>query len=252
MTMLVTYFCLALFVSFVCSLLEAIMLSVSLAHIEVMVEQGRKSGLLLRRFKHKIDRPLSAVLTLNTIANTVGAAGVGAQAHAVLGSKWVALASAVLTFCILVFSEIIPKTLGSVFNKELAPYAAYAIRFLIVLTYPFVVTFEALGRLIASRGPHARITREELAVTAEISGKEGELAERERHVIRNILALGNIQARTVMTPRLVLFALPKDQTLNQAVKEHSPIRFSRIPVYGHDLDDIVGLVRRYEINQAIA
>lgn len=250
MTTLIVYFILAMTVSFLCSLLEAVLLSLTHAHVRLLIDQGRKSGAILKRYKDKIDRPLSAILTLNTIANTVGAAGVGAQAQAVFGNNYVALFSALLTFCILVFSEIIPKTIGAVYWKRLASSAAYMIRSLIYVTYPLVVAFEALGRLIAAKAPLSKMTRAEVAIAADMGGAEGALLDREHAVIKNLLHLNNITAREVMTPRPVLFALPVTKTVEEVLSENEAIRFSRIPLYGHDLDDITGLVRRYQINQA--
>lgn len=252
MTSLIIYFLLAIFVSFLCSLLEAVILSLTHAHIQVLIKQGHRSGRLLRSLKENIDRPLAAILTLNTIAHTVGAAGVGAQALHLYGSKWVALFSAILIFCILVFSEIIPKTLGAVHWKRLAPSAAYLVKGLIYLTYPLVIAFERLSRLLASRRDQVKVTREEVIAAADMSKAEGELADRERRVINNLLGLKNIYANDVLTPRSVLCALPNNQTVGQVMKEHTPIRFSRIPVYGKDLDDITGLVNRFKLNRSFS
>jgi CBS domain containing-hemolysin-like protein len=252
MTALILYFLLAMLVSFICSLLEAVLLSLSHAHIAILIDQGRKSGLILQAFKDKIDHPLSAILTLNTVANTVGAAGVGAQAQAVFGNNYVALFSGLLTFCILVFSEIIPKTIGAVYWKNLASSAAYMIRGLIYATYPLVISFEALGRLIAAKAPLSKMTRAEVGVAADMGGAEGALLDREHAIIKNLLRLNNIAAREVMTPRPVLFALPVTKTVEEVLSEYEAIRFSRIPVYNRDLDDITGLVRRFQINQAFS
>ena len=252
MTGLILFFLLAIVVSFLCSLLEAVLLSLSHAHVAVLLREKRRCGTLLLQFKKKIDRPLAAILTLNTVANTLGAAGVGAQAQVVFGSAWVALFSGILTFCILVFSEIIPKTLGALYWKNLAPFAAYTINVLIHLTYPFVIGFEALGRLMAPKDPRVRVTREEVVEAAEMGQAEGELEDRERAVIRNLLHLRTITAREVMTPRSVMFALPKTDTVGHVIQAHGPMRFSRIPIYDRNMDDIVGLVRRYPINRAFS
>jgi CBS domain containing-hemolysin-like protein len=252
MTLLILYFLISIVISFVCSLTEAVVLSLTYAHVGIMVEQGRKCGLILQDFKEKIDHPLSAILTLNTVAHTIGAAGVGAQVLTVFGNQYVAVASAILTLCILVFSEIIPKTLGAVYWKQLAPAAAFIVRGMIILTYPLVLVFEILGRSLASSTPTVRVTREEMVMAAEMGRAEGQLMERERRVIRNLLHLNTIPIREILTPRSVLFALPKDETVDDTLREHAPIRFSRIPVYGDNLDDIIGLVRRYQLNEAVA
>ena len=251
MTLLILYFCLAIFVSFFCSLMEAVILSLSHAHVELMIKAGRPSGRILKAFKNKIDRPLAAILTLNTVANTVGAAGVGAQSLVVFGSKWVALASAILTFTILVFSEIIPKTLGAVYWKKLAPPSAYVIRVLIWIAWPFVVSFEVLGRFLSGSAPRIRVTREEMVMAADMGRAEGQLVDRERRVIKNLLRLDNIPAKDIMTPRSVMFALSREFTVSQVIRDYSPLTFSRIPVYGLDRDDISGLVYRAKLNQAV-
>ncbi|MEW6264733.1 MAG: hemolysin family protein [Thermodesulfobacteriota bacterium] len=250
MTILIVAFLLAVLVSFTCSLVEAVILSLSPATVALLMEEGRRSGNILQSYKGKIDRPLSAILTLNTVANTVGAAVVGAQAQAVFGSQWIAFFSALLTVIILVFSEIIPKTVGAVFCKELAPAVAYIIKGLVTVTYPLVLIFEALARLIKAKAPRTMVTREEMVMTAEMSRAEGQLQDREGSIIRNLLHLDQIDVRDVMTPRSVLFALSQEETVGEAIRLHVPIRFSRIPIYGRDLDDITGLVRRYQINQA--
>jgi len=250
MTFLVLFFCLAVFVSFICSLLEAVILSVTYSHIEVMVNHGHRSGLLLRNLKKNIDLPLAAILTVNTVANTVGAAGVGAQALHVFGSQWVALASGILTFCILVFSEIIPKTIGVIFWKRLAPIAAYMIKGLIIITFPFAIGVQALVRLLAGKREGVKITREEMIVSAEMGKDQGELLDRERRIIKNLLRLNVIYAKDVMTPRAVMFALPEKMTVGEVLTNYTTMRFSRIPIFDRDMDDITGLVRRYQINQA--
>ena len=252
MTLLVIYFILAITLSFLCSLLEAVLLSVPHAHVALMNEKKRRSGEILARYKEKIDRPLSAILTINTVANTVGAAGVGAQALAVYGSKWVALASGILTLTILVFSEIIPKTLGSVYAKELAPVAAYLIKGLIFLTYPLVAAFEFISGWISGRATLIRVTREEFLVAADMGREEGQLQDREQSVINNLLRLHNIYVRDVLTPRSVMFALPREQTVGETFKEYDAIYFSRIPVFGRDLDDINLMVHRWEISRAFS
>jgi CBS domain containing-hemolysin-like protein len=249
MTTLFLYLALAVLVSFLCSLLEASLLSVPATHVEVLVRSGRRSGEILRDLKARLDRPLAAILTLNTIANTVGAAGVGAQALRLFGSKWVAVASGTLTLMILVFSEIIPKTLGATYCQGLASFTAYATRALIWLTYPAVVLSEKISRFISRGGP-VPITREEMIVTAEMGETSGALADRERHIITNLVRLENVLVEDVMTPRAVVLAMQRDLTVAEAVRKDHPLPFSRIPVYGKDQDDIIGFVHRYQILEA--
>jgi CBS domain containing-hemolysin-like protein len=248
--LLVFYLLLALGVSFLCSLTESGLLSLSRSRIAALVKDRRPSGPMLERMKDNIERPLAAILTLNTVAHTIGAAGVGAEAYVIFGSKWVAVTSAVLTILILVFSEIIPKTLGVVYAGRLASFTAYTITGMIYLTYPLVVAFQALSGLLG-RGHEQKLTREEFAIIAELGQTEGALREKEYRVIRNVLRLRRVRVREVMTPRTVVFMLHKDLTVQQAIDQHGPLRFARIPVYGEGPDDIVGIVFRHALNTAI-
>ena len=249
MTALVTYFLTALFVSFLCSLLESVLLSISIAHVSVMEKEGGTSGKLMAELKENINRPLAAILTVNTIANTIGAAGVGAQTLVIFGSEWVAVASGILTLCILIFSEIIPKTIGAIYSKSLVSFSAYSIRILMFLAWPFVILSEAMSKLIHSgeNGGESKASREELLAMAEISEDEGAIDEQEGDIIENLMKLDNMPVEDIMTPRSVMFALKKSDTVETVVEEHSPIAFSRIPVYATDLDDIVGIVNRYDL-----
>jgi CBS domain containing-hemolysin-like protein len=247
MNLLLTFFFLALGISFLCSLLESILLSVTHAHVAVLIKEGKRTGYLLQQLKSKIDQPLAAILTLNTIANTLGAAGVGAQTLKLFGSQWVALASGLLTLSILVFSEIIPKTVGAVYWKDFAGPAAYMIRGLIVVMYPFVRMAELFSGLIRRGAKLRKVTREEMIVMAEMGEDEGSLQEQESEIIENLLRLKEVSAADVLTPRSVVFALQKDQTVGEVLKQHSPIAFSRIPVYDKDLDDVVGFIHRYDL-----
>jgi len=258
MTVLVLYLSLALGVSFLCSLLEATMLSVSYPYIEALTKKHRNSSRILKGLKDRIDRPLVAILTLNTVANTVGAMGVAAQVLKLYMKKHgdtyagtaVAIAAGLFTLSILVFSEIIPKTIGAVYWKRLAPPAGYCIKGLIVAIYPLVRIFEVLSKFISRNRYQLKISREEMMAVAEIGKSEGTLLAQEMRVIHNLLRLSKIRAKEVLTPRSVLSAFQKDCTVAEAMDKHSPIRFSRIPVYGKDLDDIVGVVHRYKLLRA--
>lgn len=251
MIVLIVYFLLAVLISFLCSILEAVLLSVSHAHIELLNRDGHRSGQILKNLKNRVDRPLAAILTLNTVANTVGAAGVGAQALKVFGSGWVALVSGLLTFIILVFSEVIPKTLGASYWKRLAPFAAYAISGLIIICYPMVVFLRAVSRLIGRKGAsEARVTRRELSALAGIGADEGTLMGKEKRVIQNLLRLKYIRAGDVMTPRSVITALPQELTVAEVMSREEELKFSRIPVYEENVDRVTGLVLRIRILEA--
>ncbi len=249
MTSLLTYFFTALFVSFLCSLLESVLLSLSIAHVSVMEKEGGSSGKLMAELKENINRPLAAILTINTIANTVGAAGVGAQTHILFGNEWVAVASGILTLSILIFSEIIPKTLGAIYSKTFAAFSAYTIRGLMFVAWPFVIFSESMSGLMnkGENGGDSKASREELLAMAEISEDEGSIDEQEGDIIENLIKLDDMPLEDIMTPRSVMFSLKISDTVGKVVEEHSPIAFSRIPVYDKDLDNIVGIVNRYDL-----
>ncbi|MCJ8276943.1 MAG: CNNM domain-containing protein, partial [Bdellovibrionales bacterium] len=249
MTLLLVYLFLAVFVSFMCSLLEAVILSLSPSYIETQAKEGKKYGRILQNLKEEIDKPLAAILTLNTIAHTVGAAGVGAQVSKLYGDDKLAVASAVLTFVVLIFSEIIPKTLGASNSKTFAPFAAYTIRGMIFILYPFVVCMEKISDVVGG-GKKNLLTREEMIATAEIGVDHGSLKKKESNIIRNLLMLDNIYVYDIMTPRSVLMALPEEMTIEEVVVQHKPILYSRIPVFKDDMDNIQGVVHRYQILEA--
>ena len=248
---LLSWLLLALTVSFICSLLEAVLLSINYSHIETMVNRGTRSGRLFKHHKEHIDRSLAAILTLNTVAHTLGAAGVGAEVFDLFGSAWVAAASIVMTLLILIFSEIIPKSLGAGYAKQLAPTAAYAIRYLILLTYPMVVMLERFSRSVSpENGYGAEMTREEVMAAAELGKDQGTLMAREARVIRNLLTLHKIHTEDVMTPSTVIFTVQRNDTVESVVSKHAPFPFSRIPVQGESLDDIIGMVLRSNVMEA--
>ena len=249
MNALVLYFLLALVISFICSLMESVILSVSFNHISIMKKNGSKAAEILEKQKNNINRPLAAILTLNTIANTVGAAGVGAETLKQYGNGWVAIASGILTFSILIFSEIIPKTLGTVYSKKLVGFTAYTVRILTVIALPFVYLSEGFSKLFKSKGDHLGVTREEMIAMAERGEDEGTLKEQESDVIENLLRLKDVTAEAVLTPRSVVFALQKDETVKDVVNKYSPIAFSRIPIYEVNLDHVIGFVHRYDLIQ---
>ena len=247
MNTLFFYFFLALGVSFLCSLLESIILSITHSHVAVLAKTGSKAGRLLENMKENINKPLAAILTVNTVANVVGAAGVGAQAMKLFGSEWVAILSGLLTLCILIFSEIIPKTLGTVYWRPLAGPAVYMIRGLIYLTYPFVFLSNYFSKIFASENHQQKVSRQEVVAMAEMGEDEGSIREKESDIIENLFNLNDVVAEDVMTPRSVVFALQKDSTVGDVVEEHTPIAFSRIPIFDKDMDDILGFIHRYDL-----
>ena len=247
MNTLFFYFFLALGVSFLCSLLESIILSITHSHVAVLAKTGSKSSRLLENMKENINKPLAAILTVNTVANVVGAAGVGAQAMKLFGSEWVAILSGLLTLCILIFSEIIPKTLGTVYWRSLAGPAVYMITGLIYMTYPFVFLSNYFSKIFASANHQQKVSRQEVIAMAEMGEDEGSIREKESDIIENLFNLNDVVAEDVMTPRSVVFALHKDSTVGDVVGEHTPIAFSRIPIFDKDMDDILGFIHRYDL-----
>jgi len=248
MLLLITYVLIALVFSFLCSIAEAVLLSVGPAHVALLEKEGKPCGALLRSLKQDINKPLAAILTLNTIAHTIGAAGAGAQAQSVFGSSYLAATSAVLTLLILVFSEIIPKTLGAHYWKQLAPITAYLLRVLIVMLWPFVKMSERLTRGF-TEGPNlSGFSREEFAVMAELSANEGQLKVRESLILKNLLFLSDTPVFDILTPRTVIFSLPEDSSVEGYFHQHDHVRFSRIPIYkGGDVEDISGFVLRSDL-----
>jgi CBS domain containing-hemolysin-like protein len=252
MTALILYFVLALGTSFLCSLLEAVTLSLTYAYIASLESTHPHSATLLKQIKDRIDRTLCAILTLNTVANTIGAVGVGAQVVKLWGSAYLAVASGTLTLMILIVSEIIPKTLGSVYWRKLAPTAAFWIFGLTwLLKYP-VDFLEIISSLLVRKGKRMRLSREEIMASVRLGAKQGTLRAQENRVIQNMLHLRKIRVKDILTPRSVMFALPQHETITRILETHSPIRFSRIPVFGRDLDDIIGVVHRYRLLQSIS
>ncbi|NKB70097.1 MAG: DUF21 domain-containing protein [Candidatus Latescibacteria bacterium] len=247
MILLFIYVFIALGFSFLCSIAEAVILSVTAPYTALLERAGKPSGALLSRLKDDINSSLAAILTLNTVAHTVGAAGAGAQAAAVFGNAWLGVASAVLTLLILIFSEIIPKTLGAYYWKQLAPLTAYVLKYLIWFMYPLVKLSEKLAQVLG-KGPELKgFSRDELAVMAELSGREGQLAQRETQILKNLLLLGDTHIEDAMTPRPVVFALPQKSTVGQFFSAHSDERFSRIPLYGDNRDEISGFALRSDL-----
>ena len=245
MSRLFFYFFVVLGVSFLCSLLESFILSVTHAHISIVSKDRPALGKKLSYFKENINRPLSAILSLNTIANTVGAASVGAITLIEFGSSWVAIMSGVLTLSILIFSEIIPKTIGALYWKRILIPATFAIQVLITMTYPLVVLLELLSKWLAKERNGDKVSREEVIAMAELGEDEGTIEESESTVIENVLMLDDIPVEEVLTPRSVIFALDKTSSVREVLDKYNDIEFSRIPVYEEELDNIIGIVRRH-------
>ena len=247
MALLVFYVLLALGVSFLCSVLEAVLLSVTPSYVGAMEEERPAAADQLRTLKDDIDRPLAAILSLNTIAHTIGAAGAGAQAAKVYGDASVGIFSAVLTLLILIISEIIPKTLGASYWRELAPISARVLRVLILMLYPLVVLSQGITRLLSRGEKQASVSREEITALAELGHQEGVFEKEESRILKNLFRFSSLRVRGIMTPRTVLFAIPETRTVGEVMQEHEHLRFSRIPLYGKNRDDITGYVLKDDL-----
>ncbi len=252
--LLIFYVALALGVSFLCSVLEAVLLSITPTYIIGLEAQENSSmGEKLRGYKEDIDKPLAAILSLNTVAHTVGASGAGAQAQAIFGDTYVAAISAILTLLILVISEIIPKTLGARYWKRLAPLAGKILGPLIALTYPLVLMSQGIAKLMggsAHGGP--TMSRAEFQALTDMGTKDGILKEDESRIMRNLFHLAELKAQDVMTPRTVLMTLDASTTVKEAIEHPRTMRFSRIPIRNGRLDDITGFVLQHDILLASA
>lgn len=239
-------------VSFVCSLLEAVLLSVTPAYVSLKMKEKKKTGVLLEHLIENLNRPLTAVLTLNTLSHTLGSAAIAYRVHHQFGEELVTAASIILTFSILIFSEILPKTLGANNWKSLAPFAAYVAQVLIIILYPIVIFSEWAHKSFAKKDLEPEITRDEMIATAEIGAEEGTIKAKESNIIKNLLMLDKVFVSDIMTPRSVFFALESDMNVEEVFNKYRPIRFSRIPVYHDNLDHVIGMTYRHKIHDALS
>lgn len=251
--MLVVYLLSAIVLSFLCSIAEAVLLSISPPFIEGMREARPKLAATLTRLRvDNVDQSLAAILTLNTIAHTAGAIGSGAKATLVFGSAWVGAFSALATLLILFLSEIVPKTLGALHWRTLAAPVAVFIRVLIVILYPLIKVSELLTRML-SRGKDAHVfSREEFIAMAGVGEASGHIDERESRILHNLFRMSSLVAGDVMTPRVVIQALPQDQTVADALATIEGSPFSRLPVFDGSIDHVTGFVLKSDLALAQA
>jgi len=242
LTLLIVYVALAIGVSFLCSIMEAVLLSVSPAYIGALESEKPDTAARLLELRNDVDRPLAAILTLNTIAHTIGAAGAGAQAAAYFGNGAIGIFSALLTLGILLLSEIIPKTLGASYWRGLAPMVARILKPLIYITYPLVLMSQWFAKILTRGEKGGDVSREELAALADIGVEEGVFRDGEARLFKSLLRFESLRVADIMTPRTVLVAFPEAATAQELVDAQGP--FSRYPVYGKNLDDVTGYVLR--------
>ncbi|MDC1067948.1 hemolysin family protein [Candidatus Kapabacteria bacterium] len=249
MKSLIFYLFIAIFISFICSILEAVILSVSQSFIQIKSEEGKSYTSYLSDFKRDIDKPLSAILTLNTFAHTIGAAGVGFEAQNLWGEEYLTLTSAIVTILILVFSEIIPKTIGASYWKFLAGPSTYILRFLTVILYPFVFVMQIITKLIAKGKNEGSMSKHELSIITEMSEKDGLLRKDESKIIKNLLKFSDILAENIMTPRTVVVTVEESTSIQEVYENNMIKHFSRIPIFKDELDNITGYVLKNELLQ---
>ncbi len=252
MVLLLVFLLSAMAVSFMCSVLEAVLMSTPISYITMREEEGYKPAVKFKKLKQDSSRPIAAILSLNTIANTIGAAGVGAQATEVFGSQWFGLVSTITTVLILVFSEIIPKTIGTSYWKSLMGLATRVISVLIVIMYPLVILVEGLSKLIRPKSAEAAVSREEVSAMANVAEEEGDLEEDENAIIQNLINMDEVTASDAMTPRVVAAIAPESMTLREFYKDKRFLHHSRIPVYADNDEYISGYILRMDALQLLA
>jgi len=238
--------------SFLCSVMEAVLLSTPMTFLKVREKQGFRSASLFIGHKKKLDSSLSAILSMNTIANTFGAAGVGAQAVVVFGEAYFGVVSAVLTFMILIFSEIIPKTIGAFYWRKLSDFVAHSIRVTLILMYPLVMTSKFVTILFSKSKSSFTTSREEMSALANIGVDEGIIEENENIIIQNIIRLKDVRVFEIMTPRVVMAVADEDMKLSEFRESKNFLKFSRIPIYFEDIENITGYIIRQNVFEKLA
>ena len=244
MEYLIFLFVAVISISFLCSILESVLLSTNPSYISVLEDSNPNAGKLLKDLKKDIDKSISSILILNTFANTLGATAIGIQAQYVFNndSNLVLFVSIALTFFILFFAEIIPKTIGAIYWKELAPFGAKVIKIFILITYPIIILTLFVTRKINKNNDTDSVTRKELIHTALLSEEDGIINDMESDIIENTLTLNEKKIRDILTPRSVVFAVQKDTIIKDLLDDKRTYKFSRVPVYDESIDNIVGMV----------
>lgn len=248
MGLLFLYLAIALCFSFLCSLLEASLLSITPSHATILSKEKPPLGKDLQHFKDNIDRPLAAILTLNTFAHTIGAAGVGAQAQLIWGDEYLTAVSVALTIVILILTEIIPKTLGANYWKQLTPFTVRTLKILIYSPlYPIILFSQFITKRLKTEKGRSVLSRADFTAMAEIGIKEGIFKKGESQIIQNILRFNSILVRHIMTPRTVIISAPEEMTMTDFFRDFPDLRFSRIPIFAENLDDVQGYILKEEV-----
>ncbi len=250
MGLLILYFFTAVVISFICSILEASLLSITPTFIAGKINEGKTYAKSLQKFKENIDTPLAAILTINTFANTVGAVGVGVQAQKLWGNEYLTIVSAVLTITILIFSEIIPKTLGATYWKNMASIVPLFIRGMIYSPfYPIIVLAKFITKALKKDETQNVLSRSEFHAMAEISVKDGIFKEEESKILLNLMVFNKIEVKSILTPRTVVFAAEENISVKEFIEKNDKIIFSRIPIFQKDIENITGYVLKDDIMQ---
>ena len=252
MLLMIFYLCLAILISFLCSILEAVLLSITPSYAASLAQEGSSLGKKVKELKQNVDKPLSAILSLNTIAHTIGAAGVGAQATKVFGAEYLGYVSGVLTLLILILSEIIPKSIGATYWKQLTPLTVNILKVIVTMLYPLVLISMVITKWLASSKEEVSITRGELEVMTDIGEKEGVFKEGESRVIKNMLRFNSILVEDVMTPRTVVLAADENLTIKELFQDKKFLRVSRIPIYQENIDQVVGFIHKHDLLDKMA
>lgn len=227
------------------------MLSTPASFINMKESEGDERAGLFKKLKQDIDKPIAAILSINTIAHTIGAAGVGAQATKVFGEQYFGLISAVLTILILVLSEIIPKTIGANYWRGLAMWSGRVIRVLMWISYPLVWLSEFITLAITPKQKEASVSREEVSAMVNIGAEEGTFHAKESSFIQNVIRMQSVRVREIMTPRIVVDTASEDMTLGEFYNDRS-LKHSRIPLYSGSKDNITGYVLRQTVLESLA
>jgi len=232
--------------------MESVLLSTPISFLYAKEESGHKSATTFIKLKNKIDRPLSAILSLNTIAHTIGAAGVGAQATKMFGEIYFGVISAILTLLILVFSEIIPKTIGARYWRRLAMVSRIIINNMLIITFPLVIMTGYITNLFSKNKEELSVSREEISAMAKIGTEEGIFEEKENKIIQNLIRLKNVKVSEIMTPRVVVTIADENMSLEEFLRNKEFLHYSRIPVYSKNRENITGYIFRQYVFEKLA
>ena len=251
-TLLAIFFLVSIVFSFLCSIWEAVLLSITPSYVQVKVQEKSNIGNLLESFKSNIDRPLAAILTLNTIAHTAGAIGVGATAAKIWeGNLAATIVSVVMTLAILFLSEIIPKTIGANNWKSLAPFTVKSLSFIIKALFPLVLFSQIITKMLKKEKGKSVLSRSDFMAMGQVASKTGVLETGESRILENLLKFKDLEAKDIMTPRTVVLASHEDLSIDDFYADNKNLHFSRIPVYSDSKDQISGFILKDDLLSAI-